>query len=52
MVLSGDDNGCLKLWDIRNFNCLQTIDLGHKTSMNTLLNLETTIFWVLGLAIS
>jgi WD40 repeat protein len=34
MVVSGDDNGCLKLWDIRTFHCLQTIELGHKTTMN------------------
>lgn len=40
MVISGDDNGCLKLWDVRTFHCLQTIDLGHKTTMNKLLNLE------------
>ena len=40
MVLSADDSGSLKLWDIRTFTCLQTLDLGKKTSINSLWNQE------------
>lgn len=37
MVLSSDDNGCIKTWDIRSLNCFQTIDLSDRTVINNLM---------------
>ena len=40
MAITSDDGGQIKLWDIRNFNCLQTLTIGAKTVMHTLLDLS------------
>jgi WD40 repeat protein len=31
VLVSADDSGKVKLWDIRNFNCLQTFSIGSKS---------------------
>jgi WD40 repeat protein len=40
MVVSADDTGCIKTWDIRSFQCYQTIEMSHKTIIGQLLNLD------------
>ena len=40
MVLSADDNGCIKTWDIRSLQCYQTIELSHRTIINKLFPME------------
>ena len=39
MILSADDAGRLKVWDIRNLRCMQSVELGPKNSINKLLDL-------------
>ncbi|EAS04189.2 WD40 domain protein, putative (macronuclear) [Tetrahymena thermophila SB210] len=34
MIVSADDQGVLKIWDIRSFGCLQTIQLFIKSTIN------------------
>lgn len=40
MVISADDTGCIKTWDIRSFQCYQTIEMSHKTIIGQLLNMD------------
>ena len=39
MVISADDKGQIKVWDIRNYKCLQTLDFGDKIIISKLLDL-------------
>lgn len=39
LLISSDDNGILKLWDIRSFKCVQTVDLGSKTVITKILDI-------------
>lgn len=39
MVISADDTGHLKVWDIRTFRCLQTLELGHLTVVSQFINM-------------
>ena len=39
ILISADDNGILKLWDIRSFKCIQTVDVGSKTIITKILDL-------------
>ena len=39
MVMSADDKGKVKLWDFRNYICLQTIDFSDKTIITNLLDM-------------
>lgn len=39
MVASADDRGKVKIWDIRNFKCLQTLDFRDKTIITKVLSL-------------
>lgn len=38
MIVSADDMGNIKIWDIRSLKCLQTINIGCKTSMTHIIN--------------
>lgn len=38
MVISADDSGCIKIWDIRSLKCFQTIDLNQRTSISKLVD--------------
>ena len=40
MVVSADDNGVIKIWDIRLLKCFQTVDIGSKTIMSKLIDLN------------
>lgn len=31
LLVSSDDEGSIKLWDIRTFACLQNLNFGRKT---------------------
>lgn len=33
MVISSDDMGNIKVWDIRSLKCLQTINIGFRTTI-------------------
>ena len=39
MLISADDKGKVKLWDYRNYICLQTIDFSDKTLITNLLDM-------------
>ena len=39
MVVSADDKGRIKIWDLRNYKCIQTVDLGDQTLIMKLLDL-------------
>jgi WD40 repeat protein len=40
MVISSDDKGVAKLWDIRKLGCVQTITLDNKANVRTILHLN------------
>lgn len=40
VLVSGDDGGTLRLWDIRTFSCLQSLNFGKKTQITKLLDLS------------
>ncbi|CAD8098769.1 unnamed protein product [Paramecium sonneborni] len=40
VLISGDDGGTLRLWDIRTFSCLQSLNFGRKTQITKLLDLS------------
>lgn len=40
MVVSADDNGIIKIWDIRTFKCIQTVQVGSKTVISKLLDIS------------
>ncbi len=39
MLVSADDKGKVKLWDIRNYKCIQTLDFRDKTNITKLLDM-------------
>jgi WD40 repeat protein len=39
MVVSADDKGKVKVWDIRNYKCVQTVDFRDKTNITKLLDM-------------
>ena len=39
MIVSSDDRGKVKLWDLRNYKCIQTLDFKDKTVVTKLLSL-------------
>lgn len=39
MVVSADDKGKVKIWDIRNYKCVQTLDFRDKTNITKLLDM-------------
>jgi hypothetical protein len=39
MIFSSDDRGKIKIWDIRNYKCIQTLDFKDKTIVTRLLSL-------------
>lgn len=41
MVVSADDKGKVKVWNIRNYKCMQTIDFTDKVVITKLLDLST-----------
>ena len=40
MVVSADDKGKVKVWNIRNLKCMQTIDFTDKVMITSLLDLS------------
>lgn len=40
LLISADDNGIIKVWDIRSFKCIQTVDVGSKTVITKLLDIH------------
>lgn len=41
MVVSADDKGKVKIWNIKNLKCMQTIDFSDKVIITRLLDLST-----------
>ena len=39
MVVSADDRGKIKIWNIKNFKCMQTIDFTDKVTITRILDL-------------
>ena len=39
MMISADDAGCVKLWDVRSMKCLQTFTIGSKSTINKIINI-------------
>ena len=39
MIVSADDKGKVKIWDIRNYKCVQTLDFRDKTNITRLLDM-------------
>lgn len=39
MVVSADDVGNIKVWDIRTLNCLQTLEMGERTVITKLIDM-------------
>lgn len=39
MVVSADDKGKVKVWDIRSLKCVQTVDFRDKTNITKLLDM-------------
>jgi len=39
MVVSADDRGKVKIWNIRNFKCVQTIDFTDKVVITKILDM-------------
>jgi len=40
MVASADDRGKVKIWNIRNFKCMQTLDFTDKVIITRLLDMS------------
>ena len=40
MLASADDKGKVKIWSIRNFKCMQTIDFGESVTITCLLDMS------------
>ena len=40
MLISSDDCGIIKIWDIRDLKCIQTLELGFKTIITRLLDVS------------
>lgn len=41
MVVSADDKGKVKVWNIKNYKCMQTIDFTDKVAITKLLDLSS-----------
>ena len=41
MVVSADDKGKIKIWNIKNFKCMQTIDFSNKVVITKLLDMAS-----------
>jgi hypothetical protein len=39
MVVSADDRGKVKIWNIKNFKCMQTLDFTDKVSITKILDM-------------
>lgn len=39
MVASADDKGKIKIWDIRSYKCIQTVDFGDQVFISRIVNL-------------
>ena len=39
MVITSDDSGTIKIWDIRTMKCTQTVDCGQRTVITKILNI-------------
>ena len=39
MVVSADDRGKIKIWNIKNFKCMQTLDFSDKVIITRLLDM-------------
>lgn len=39
MMISADDSGTVKLWDVRSMKCLQTFTIGSKSTINKIINI-------------
>ncbi|KAL4499692.1 hypothetical protein ABPG72_017232 [Tetrahymena utriculariae] len=39
MIISSDDSGTIKIWDIRTLKCIQTVDCGQRTVITKIINL-------------
>jgi WD40 repeat protein len=39
MVVSADDKGKVKIWDIRNYKCVQTLDFRDKTNVTKIVDM-------------
>ena len=39
MVVSADDRGMVKVWNIRNFKCMQSIDFSDKVTITRILDM-------------
>lgn len=39
MVITGDDSGYIKVWDIRNLTCVQTFHFGTRTLITKLIGM-------------
>lgn len=39
MVVSADDRGKVKIWNIKNFKCMQTLDFSDKVSIAKILDM-------------
>lgn len=49
MVVSCDDKGKVKIWDLRSYKCVQTLDFRDKTLITRLLDMvDIGKFGVLG----
>jgi hypothetical protein len=39
MIITADDSGVIKLWDIRSKNCMQSLSFGKKVIVNKLVSI-------------
>ena len=39
LVITADDGGTIKIWDIRSLKCFQSVECGYKTVISKLMNL-------------
>lgn len=42
MLVSIDDNGFIKIWDIRDFKCKQTIKIGCKGTISHIIDIANS----------
>jgi WD40 repeat protein len=40
VLVTADDSGTVKLWDVRTFKCIQTFTLGTKSPVNKIIHLR------------
>ena len=41
VLASSDDVGTIKLWDIRTFSCIQSVNFGKKTNISKLIDMSS-----------